>query len=58
MASAYVSGLSGLLFSLGNTTNDRIRWAIENSCDPTNVKTIGRINASKAIDVIMADESQ
>ncbi len=58
MASAYVSGLAGLLFSIGHTTNEKIRWAIENSCDTTNVKAIGRINARNAMDIILDDETR
>jgi len=55
MATAYVSGLAGLLFGLvkdanGNgLVNDEIRLAMENSCDPTNVSDIGRINALEAL---------
>ena len=60
MASAYVSGLAGLLFSMSSTpdysnlSNDRVRSAIETSCDATNVSTTGRINAEKAIDALSA----
>jgi len=60
MASAYVSGLAGLLFSISSTSdynnllNNRVRSAIETSCDATNMSTTGRINAGKAIDALSA----
>jgi thermitase len=64
MASAYVSGLAGLLFSLADTTNQygniniNIRRAIENSCDATNMKTIGRINAGRAAEALSVSPEQ
>jgi thermitase len=59
MSSAYVSGLAGLLFSAVTKTkkdtryNERIRLEIENSCDATNISSIGRINAFRAMSAIL-----
>jgi thermitase len=59
MSAAYVSGLAGLLFSIipkseKNTIyNERIRTAIENSCEPTNISSIGRINAFRAVNAVL-----
>ena len=64
MASAYVSGLAGLLFSAipsGETDihdNQRVRTAIENSCSLTNVDSIGRINAIQAMNLLLNNKSQ
>jgi thermitase len=56
MAAAYVSGLSGLLFTLEKDRNndgfinDEVRAAIENSCDGLNIGALkGRINAFHAV---------
>lgn len=64
MATAYVSGLAGLLFGLARDKNgdglinDEIRLAIENSCDPLNPdgSHIGRMNADRAIMTLLGNK--
>ena len=64
MATAYVSGVAGLLFTLVNDengngfVNDEVRLAIEHSCDETNIGGIGqgRINAFEAVAEISASK--
>jgi len=57
MAAAYVTGVTGLLFTLVTDTNgngllnDEVRHTIENSCDEVGISGVanGRINALKAV---------
>jgi thermitase len=64
MSSAYVSGLAALLFSIipkakkNAHDNERIHLAIENSCDITNINSIGRINAFRAMNAILDNKRE
>jgi thermitase len=50
MATPFVSGLAGLLFSRSGANAKKVRQAIEQTCDPAGSWTThGRINASRAL---------
>ncbi len=60
MATAHVSGLAGLLFTVAKDTNgdgainDEVRNAIENSCDMLGAGYVkGRINAFRAVNSVL-----